>query len=186
MTNLHIDLTMKLDVSFIVNSQKSNLIDPDWDEFPCKLTMQSNAGLRHEIHNTRCQMQNVKKMKMRFFLLGVLLMTLTMTQARTPVKVRASDGFIYFKVSKQMCGGTIEVRDSTGEVIRVRKIDHRHLYVDLFENADGKYNVKIWSGDTVLEFTCTLASREIHARQKHHDSHGTSELFIDDRVIRIV
>ena len=135
-----------------------------------------------QVVETKC-----KKLKQRFFLLGVVLITtLSIAQARTPVRVTASDGFLYFKMSRQMCGGTIEVRDSTGEVVDVRKIDHRHLYVDLFENADGKYNVKINSGDTVLEFTCTVESSELHARRKHQHSNGTSELFFDDKVIRIV
>ena len=37
------NLTMEPDVSFIVDSQKTNLIDPDWDNFPSKYVAQSDA-----------------------------------------------------------------------------------------------------------------------------------------------
>ena len=85
-----------------------------------------------------------------------------------------------------MCGGTIEVRDSTGEVVALRKIDHRHVYVDLFDKADGKYSVKIRTGETMLEFTCTIESRELHTKRKHHYINRTSDKFSDERVIRMV
>ena len=108
-------------------------------------------------------------MKFRFVLfLMVAMASLSTANARTPIKVIATDAFIYVKMTDQMLGGSIEVRDSSGLVVSTKSIDHRKMYLDLFELADGTYNVRVKHNDLVVEFSYTVESPQLHAKRKHH------------------
>jgi hypothetical protein len=107
-------------------------------------------------------------MKYRFvFLCVMMLASLSTAFAHTPVRIIAKDAFIYVRMTKEMLGGNIQVRDSTGHVVSTKSIDNCKMYLDLFELADGKYNVTVQHNDLVVEFSYTVESPQLHARRKH-------------------
>lgn len=125
-------------------------------------------------------------MKFRIALLCTMLfMALSTSHARTPLRVVAKDAFLYVKMTKQMLGGNIEVRDSTGQVVSTKNIDHRKMYLDLFELADGKYNVIVKHDDIFVEFSYEVESAAVHAKRKHH-SNRHAEILQGTQQTRIV
>jgi hypothetical protein len=105
---------------------------------------------------------------MKFKIAFLILMTIaTVSSARTPFRAIAKDAFIYMKMPKKLLGGNIEVKDTTGKVVSTMAIDHRKLYLDFFELADGKYKVTMTHDDMVIEFIYAVDSTRHHGKRKH-------------------
>lgn len=112
-------------------------------------------------------------MKLRIvFSLMLVGAMLSRAQAQTPVRIVAKDAFVYVKMTKEMLGGNIEVRDSVGHVVNTKTIDHRKMYLDLFDLGVGKYGVTVKHNDLVVEFTYIVESLEMHAKRKHHQANN--------------
>jgi hypothetical protein len=109
----------------------------------------------------------ITTMKTRIILFCLMTFALlSIAHAKTPFKAIAKDAFVYIKMPKEMMGGNIEVRDSTGQVIKTINIDHRKIYVDLFEFGNGMYKVTLSHNDFVITFNCTVETSQQHAKHK--------------------
>ena len=85
-----------------------------------------------------------------------------------------------------MLGGTIEVRDSTGHVVITKSIDHRTMYLDFFQLADGKYVITLRHNSVSVETCYTLEPPPVHARRKHKDKDCQAEELHRLSALRIV
>lgn len=104
-------------------------------------------------------------MKIRLLLSCLLMWTvLTTAQAHTPFKVITRDAFIYIKVPRELMGASIQLRDSSGQVIKTIRVDHHKVHFDLFELGDGTYNVSLQHNDVVIQFSFVVESPERHRR----------------------
>jgi hypothetical protein len=102
-------------------------------------------------------------MKIRLLLSCLLTWAvLTTAQAHTPFKVIARDAFIHIKVPRELMGASIQLRDSSGQVVKTIRVDHQKVRFDLFELRDGTYNVDLHHNDVVIQFSFVVESSERH------------------------
>jgi hypothetical protein len=105
---------------------------------------------------------------MKFKIAFLILMTIaTLSSARTPFRAIAKDAFIYMKMPKELLGGNIQVKDTAGNVVNTIAIDHRKVYLDFFELADGRYKVTLKHDDMLIEFIYSVDSTRHHSKRKH-------------------
>jgi hypothetical protein len=119
------------------------------------------------------------------FILALIVTSFSTAHAQKHVRIIAKDAFLYVRMTKEMLGGNIEVRDSSGQVVSTKSIDHRKMYMDLFELADGKYNVTVKHDNLIIEFSYTVESPQLHAKRKHHGNDHT-EILSEKAQVRYV
>ena len=65
----------------------------------------------------------------------------------------------YFKVTKALLGGTVEVYDTHGAIVLTEKVIKRKMIVDFFHREPGTYTIKIVKGDYIEVFECSFNLR---------------------------
>lgn len=87
-----------------------------------------------------------------------------------PVKVvsRKMD-VVYFKVSSEMIGASMEVFDSNGKMIHSEKVTDKKVLVDFYAEPSGVYTIHVQKNDKNEEITFTkeTASGADHATANH-------------------
>jgi hypothetical protein len=65
----------------------------------------------------------------------------------------------YFRVAKQLLGGTVDVYDQQGLVVHSEKVIKKKMIVDFFHREAGTYTIKITKGEHVEVFECSFNYR---------------------------
>jgi hypothetical protein len=93
----------------------------------------------------------VKTLVIAFALLAVP--SFATPRPANPVRILSTKRYIfYFKVEKELIGGSIEVVDSCQQVVATARIERVKNVVDFFYLPAGVYNVKIKQGDEEFIF----------------------------------
>ena len=96
----------------------------------------------------------MKKVILTLALIISFYSSFSTTRKNTPVVVLStSHDIFYFKISKTMVGGTVEVYNPEGKIVGAQNLDNRKLIIDFFDMAPGDYTIKVKKENTQEIFT---------------------------------
>jgi hypothetical protein len=75
------------------------------------------------------------------------------SKAMSVMVLSTSHELFYFKVSKEMLQGTVEVYNAQQQLIGRQLLDKRKMMIDFFDAAPGNYTIKVVAANQSFEYT---------------------------------